>query len=261
MDLLGHKPEELFALSPEGLREEYGLSPAVAARLFERGTKVPDEVAETIDHLERFGVGLVTTADAHYPARLEAFEPDPPSALYIYGNTKLMQARTFAVLSSRSASSQALSRIEKLAEEGVLNAEILVTGHNRPEYMRGAVVPLRWGSPRILCLDRGLFSTLGDTLSEEPFAAARLWRYKFDPETDLALSPVRPRAGFVRSFNKVRDHLVAGLSERIDFVHIRPGGNMDRLARMALKAGRSVRVLASDPEAASYEDLGAGLLE
>jgi DNA processing protein len=42
--------------------------------------------------------------------------------------------------------------------------------------------------------------------------------------------------------NQVRDRLVAGLSQRIDFVKVSPGGNMEKLAKMATKAGRKIEV-------------------
>ncbi|MCB8932612.1 MAG: hypothetical protein H6534_04135 [Chthonomonadaceae bacterium] len=135
--------------------------------------------------------------------------------------------------------------MEERVEKGVLDAEVLVSGHDRPEYQRAAVVPLRWGSPRVLCLDRGLFQALGEDLREEPFRAARLWRYQFDPGTDLVVSPFRPEAHYVGVNNQVRDRLVACLSDRLELVHANAGGNMERNAKLALRAGRTVRVAAT----------------
>ena len=103
-------------------------------------------------------------------------------------------------------------------------------------------MPLRWGGPRVLVLDRGLFQVLGPDLKDEAFRAARLWRYEFDPGTDLAISPFRPEADFIGVNNQVRDRLVAALARRHDFVSVAEGGNMARLARLALKAGRRVRI-------------------
>lgn len=113
-----------------------------------------------------------------------------------------------------------------------MQSEILVTSATRPEYQRSAVVPLRWGSPRVLCLDRGVEATLGEDLTEEPFRAARLWRYQFDPKCDLVVSPYRPTMKFGRATAKTRDFLVAGLSRRIDFVRINPGGSCGRFSAM-----------------------------
>ena len=238
-DLLVRSPEEFLRLSPEALREEYRLSVPQAAYL--SGSKI-EKTAELERRLDGLGVRLLTAADAGYPAMVEEFDPDPPGVLFLYGNTRLLAAPTFAVLGSRNTTSAGLDSIDRLTEEGVLAGETLVTGHDRPEYQRSAIVPLRWGAPRILALDRGLFQVLGKDLKDEAFRAARLWRYEFDPATDLAVSPFRPDDGFIGVNNQIRDRLVASLARRIDFVSIAEGGNMARLARLALKAGRGVRV-------------------
>ncbi|RYG39500.1 hypothetical protein EON81_00675 [bacterium] len=255
--LLGRSPDEFLKLSPESWREEYRLTAKGAASL----TKDRDGGLARIMALERrladLGVTLVTTADAHYPSLIESMDPDPPGALFLYGNLRLLESKTFSVLSSRNARPAELDLIEKYAEEGVLGGEVLVTGHDRPEYQRSAIVPLRWGAPRILCLDRGLFRVLGEDLKDEAFRAARLWRYEFDPRTDLAVSPFRPDTDFIGVNNKVRDRLVASLSKRIDFVTVAPNGGMQTLLRHAIKAGRQIRVSDRILEYRSYVALGA----
>lgn len=242
MELLGMSPDEVLALSPEGLRESFGLAAKPATAVL----KAADGWGETAAGIEKAllekGVTLVAATDASYPARLDAFDPNAPGALFCYGNVRLLKAKTFCVLSSNKTSRRGLEVIEKLVEEGIFQSEVVVSGHDRPEYQRASIVPLRWGSPRILCFDRGLFQTLGEQLDQEPFRAARLWRYQFDPKTDLAISPFRPDAGFAGVNNQVRDRLIASLSDRLDFVEVSPGGQMEKLARMGLKAGRAVRV-------------------
>lgn len=241
-DLLNYAPSDLVRLVPEALQEEFGLKKIQAERLAARMKEPFTSLNDVLEPLNRLGVSWVTTADAHYPERLEAFDPDPPGVLFMYGNQNLLKSRTACVLSSRNTSPAGLDLVERLAEEAVLAGEVIVSGHDTPEYQRAAVVPLRWGAPRILCLDRGLFKALGDDLKEEPFRAARLWRYEFDPRTDLVLSPFRPAADYVGVNNQIRDRLIAGIADRMDAVEISPAGNMERYARMALKAGRPVRV-------------------
>jgi predicted Rossmann fold nucleotide-binding protein DprA/Smf involved in DNA uptake len=242
-DLLNRTAEEFLSLSVEAYREEYKLSVKSATYLSKHRGELFEEVAPMERRLESLGVRWTVITDAGYPELIEAFDPDPPAMLFLYGNTKLLGARTFSVLSSRNASRDQLDEIERLTEEGVLNGEVIVTGHDKPEYQRSAVVPLRWGAPRILCLDRGLFQVLGEDLRNEAFRMARLWRYEFDPTTDLVVSPFRPEASFIGINNQLRDRIVAGLSARLDFVKISPGGNMEKLAKMAEKAGRTVRFL------------------
>jgi len=240
--LLRRTGEEFLGLAPEVWREEYGLTKKAADALALGAEELLQKTIALEKRLDSLGASLVTAADAHYPALVEQMDPDPPGVLFLYGNTRLLEAQTFAVMSSRASLPADLELIEKLTEEGVLNGEVLVVGHDRPEYQRAAVVPLRWGSPRVLCLDRGMFQVLGENLRDEAFRAARLWRYEFDPSTDLVVSPFRPDASFVGVNNQVRDRLVACLSKRIDFVQIAPGGNMEKLARLALRAGRGVRI-------------------
>jgi predicted Rossmann fold nucleotide-binding protein DprA/Smf involved in DNA uptake len=240
--MLGRTPEEFMRLSAESLKEEYRLTPKAITHLVYNAKELGRQTEALEKRLAGLAVSLVTAADAHYPHLIEQMDSDPPGVLFLFGNQKLLQSSTFCVLGSRNSPPAALDEIERLTEDGVLSGQVLVTGHDRPEYQRSAVVPLRWGSPRILCLDRGLFKVLGEDLKDEAFRAARLWRYQFDSSTDLVVSPFRPEADFIGVNNQVRDRLVACLSRRLCFVEVSPGGNMERLARMALKAGRQVEV-------------------
>lgn len=256
-ELLSRSAEEFLSLDPTVWREEYRFTKRAVESLSADTEAHVGRVLDTEKRLVGLGVCLVTAADAHYPALIEEMDPDPPGVLFIYGNHKLLDARTFAVLASRNTRPADLDLIERLVEDAILNGEVVVTGHDRPEYQRSAIVPLRWGSPRILCLDRGLFRVLGEDLRDEAFRAARLWRYEFDPKTDLVVSPFRPEADFIGVNNKVRDRLVACLARRLDFVNIAKGGNMEALLRLGLKAGRPVRVSDRILDYRSYVEQGA----
>jgi predicted Rossmann fold nucleotide-binding protein DprA/Smf involved in DNA uptake len=258
--LLDRSPAEFLSLSSESMVEDYRLSVRAATRLVYDAESLIAEAEAMERRLVTLGVALVTSADAHYPSLIEELDSEPPGILFLYGNARLLEGRTFTVLASRRCLPADLDRVERLTEAGVLAGEVLVTGHDTPEYQRAAVVPLRWGAPRVLCLDRGLFRVLGDALKDEAFRAARLWRYQFDAHTDLAISPFRPEADYVGVNNQVRDRLVASLSRRIDFAQLQEGGNMERLARMALRSGRPVRVSDLSPIARRLEHEGASLV-
>lgn len=259
--LLGRSSTEFRALPVEALTEDYGLTRAAALAWTIGHRETWDEAGTQLDELAQHGATLVTAADASYPTTLEAFDPDPPGVLYLYGNRRLLEAKTFTVLASRDAPPAALEAAESLAEQGVLAGEALVGGHDTPAYQRTAVVPLRWGAPRILVLDRGFYAALGEDLRQEPFRTARLWRFQFDPGTDLVLSAVPPRASYHRNANRLRDRLVGGLAARMDVVWSSPGGNVDSLARRALAAGRPVRVLDLGPNAREWRHLGATMID
>lgn len=256
-DLLGRSINEFLALGDVALREEYRFTQA-AAREWTTKTEERLETAEALlRKLDGFEIGVVCAADAHYPRQIEAMDSDPPGVLFLYGNNRLLEGRTFCVLSSRKSPPEALEQVEKLVEEGVLEGQVLVTGHDTPEYQRAAVVPLRWGAPRVLVLDQGFYEVFGENLDEEPFRAARLWRYKFDPKTDLALTWVSPEGSYHPNSNRIRDRLVASLSQSLDFVCVAPGGNMERLAKQALRAGRKVRVSEFAEQKEALAALGA----
>ncbi|MCH8275105.1 MAG: DNA-processing protein DprA [Armatimonadetes bacterium] len=236
----GLSPAEFLSLSPKVLKEEYGLSTRSAQALTDGAAGVRDEVLRFKKQSHAKPVRLVTLQSSVYPKRLEAFCKDPPGYLFLYGNMGVLSTRTFCVLASRDAGEDDLEQVERAVEKGVLEPRTLVTGANTAAYKRAAVVPLRWGAPRILVLDRGLFAALGEDLANEPFAAARLWRYRFDPETDLAVSACRPFDAYMPGHNWQRDELVVALSDEVRVIRARPGGNVERLARQAEEAGRSV---------------------
>ncbi|HXH60966.1 MAG TPA: DNA-processing protein DprA [Fimbriimonadaceae bacterium] len=253
-DLLGRTIEEFLRLGAEALREEYRFTRKAAQSWTSNVKGRIKEADALLEKIAGYDIEVVSAADANYPRRIEAIDPDPPGVLFLYGNARLLDSDTFCVMSSRNSPEGAIGQIEQTVEEGVLAGGVLVSGHDTPEYRHAAVVPLRWGAPRVLVLDSGFFQVFGPNLNEEPFRAARLWRYKFDAKTDLAVTWVSPEAGYHRNSNRIRDRLVAALSNRLNFVTVAPGGNMERLAKQALRAGRAVKV---SPKAEQYGALAA----
>lgn len=115
--------------------------------------------------------------------------------VWLYGNARILQGHLAFVAGALGPNHQTiaeLNAIEAEAERYVLDGKVLVCGIHSPAHQRAAVVPLRWGSPRILVLSGGFKHHFGEKLDQEPFRAARLWRYKWDPETDLAISRRAP---------------------------------------------------------------------
>jgi DNA processing protein len=240
IDVSHISPEEFLCLSEEALCQEFGFPSLSASVWVHQQEELKQKVVTYWSLVGRKPVRLVTMRNPLYPKRLEEFCPDAPGFLFFYGNSRVLETRTFCVLASRDISNSELDLVERTAEEGILVPQTLVTGTNTPAYQRSAVVPLRWGSPRVLVLDRGLFDALGKDLSREPFPAARLWRYRFDPVTDLVVSAHRPFDGFVRGNNERRDEIVAGLSDEVRVVRARRGGVTERLALRAQQVGRRV---------------------
>jgi hypothetical protein len=129
------------------------------------------------------------------PKRTAPYNEEPgyyvQGQLWLYGNVRLMDGRLACVeraCGPPTHSEDELDLVAREAEDLVLNGKILVCGIHNPAHQRAAVVPLRWGSPRVLILSGGFYFHLGEYLKEEPFRAARLWRYQFDKHTDLVVS-------------------------------------------------------------------------
>ncbi|MCB0824949.1 MAG: DNA-processing protein DprA [Armatimonadetes bacterium] len=259
-DLLGRKIDEFLRLGVESLHEEYKIKPQTATKWVTHRDEWMAQADELEAKLAPFQIHVVTAADAHYPRIIESLDPDPPGVLYLFGNTRLLQSETFAVLASRNPDEDALRTIEACTEEHIFNGRSLVSGHDTPTYQRSAVTALRYGAPRTMVFDTGLFDALGDTLRNEPFAAARLWRYEFDRQTDLAVTFINPIKSYHRNSNRMRDRIVAGLAKNIDFISISPGGNMEKIAQLSLKSTRRIRVHESVPIAEKLESLGASIL-
>lgn len=236
----GIEPDELLRMSADRLREEFRLHPT-SARALANGAKELGRRAHQLK--QKVGdkpVRLVTRDSALYPRVLDEFCPTPPGYLFFYGNSRVLENPTFCVVASRGASRDDLERVERIVEEQTLGGKTLVTGVNTSAYRVAAVVPLRWGAPRIVVVERGLFQALGDDLERELFATARLWRYRFDPTTDLVVSFSRPDEGAAKSDPVRRDEIVVGLSQEVYVVRLRQGGNMEKLAARAEGRGKTL---------------------
>ncbi len=154
------------------------------------------------------------------PRRTARFEDEPgyyePAGLWLYGNARLVDGPLGYVSSACGPflhSPRELDEIERQAEAIVLEGKVLVCGFHNPAHQRAAIVPLRWGSPRIIVCSGGFRHHLGPELDQEPFMAARLWRYQWDHTCDLAVSRRAPdKQPTFGLFNPTVDRLIARLA-------------------------------------------------
>lgn len=143
--------------------------------------------------------GLRLRRMAEAPRRTAPFDVEPgyyeAGALWLYGNVRLLWGR-LAYISAACGPDvhrpNELDAIERDAEHLVLEGRTLVCGVHNAAHQRAALVPLRWGAPRVVVFSGGFYHHLGPKLTEEPFRAARLWRYEWDAKTDLAISRRAP---------------------------------------------------------------------
>lgn len=141
--------------------------------------------------------------EAHSTRRTAPFTQEPgfynPASLWLYGNAKLLGPNLGFIDETAQAtfSDSDLVHVEQEAESIVWQGKTPVTGIHNLKHQRAAIVPLRWGAPRILVVHGGFYAHLGEELSVEPFPEARMWRYAFDPLSDLIVSrqvPTTPKS-------------------------------------------------------------------
>ncbi len=119
----------------------------------------------------------------------------PSCGLWMYGNLDLLRcplAHAHSVFDESLLYDERIFVIEREAEELVLSGKVLVCGIHNQWHQKAAVVPLRWGAPRIVVMSGGFEFHLGKELDHEPFRTARLWRYEWDRHSDLAISRRAP---------------------------------------------------------------------
>lgn len=225
--------------------ETLGFSKTASDLLTKPTNQIDEQIARIAGIMADSPLKLVDISNPLFPTQLESFLKTPPFYLFLYGNIPLLKAKKFAVIASQGATHKHMQQVEAMTEAGVLKGETLVVGVNTDAYKRAAVVPLRWGAPRIIVLDRGLFAALGENLDQEMFPAARLWRYRFDPEVDLVVSFCRPDEEYRKGANQTRDRIVVGLADRLVAPYTRPKGTMATLAARAASLGRPVQMGAS----------------
>ena len=166
-------------------------------------------------------MSIIEQPRAAAPVRSARFEDEPgyyaPAGLWLYGNVRLLHGKLACVeeaLGQRDFAPPILDAVERAAEQTVLAGKVLVCGVHNPAHQRAAIVPLRWGSPRIVVVSGGFLYHLGLQLKQEPFRAARLWRYEWDAKTDLIVSRRDPeRLPTFAHHNPTVDRLIRELAQ------------------------------------------------
>lgn len=142
----------------------------------------------------------------------------PEAKLWLYGNVRLLGANLACIPESFGRDEhtpQQREQFESECERIVLDGRVVVAGIHSAAHQRVAIVPLRWGAPRILVFSGGFHHHLGLDLKEEPFRAARLWRYQFDAKTDLVISRRAPdKLPTYSRFNPTVDRLIQRIVDR-----------------------------------------------
>jgi DNA processing protein len=119
-------PQDICAASTGSLARH--LDPGLAARL----SQAPDpeqaaRIAHTLDWLRDPGHGLLTFADADYPASLLQLG-DPPPVLFTHGDRTLLQRPALSVVGARSATQGGLENAQAFARHLAAQGWCIVSG-------------------------------------------------------------------------------------------------------------------------------------
>ncbi|MFN4034298.1 MAG: DNA-processing protein DprA, partial [Fimbriimonadales bacterium] len=223
-------PSEVLNLPVETLREVYQLPPRAVQAIREAYAEHLATALRLEAHLTRCGVRWFSCQDAAYPRALDDM-PEPPAVLFAYGAYALLDEPCFALLASHNVSAQGLSALEQVAASLMAQGFTPIVSATQPAYQRGLLCAVRQGAPYVLTLDRGLLSAFGEDLRKEPLQQARIWQAEFDPQHALAISPFRPRDGWVALNSKYRDALIGYLASAVIVIEARPDGNIVQLCR------------------------------
>ncbi len=233
-------PEEFLSLNSDQIVTEYKIRKSVADKMTRFTPEIKSAAIASALSLSRANVELVTLLDATYPQRLLDVMSEPPSALYLYGNRSILDVATFAVANSNGAPESALAAGDECAEKAIAAGETLVTGHNRIQYQRPALVAKREGGRTCYILDRGILEAFDGDLSKGLFPAARIWSPDFDSYRDLAISMFAPRDHSIATHNRKRDEVIFALADTIYSVWLSPGGQMERRCREMREQGKTI---------------------
>jgi|GEM_PF-1053655 len=109
---------------------------------FEEGLKIYEET-------QKFGGRVITPRDMEYPTQLKHIV-DFPLAIHCFGNLKLLQSRIFAIVGSRSASTDALQIAQNFASELSKNNITVVSGFANGVDTAACNGALKYGTIQVL---------------------------------------------------------------------------------------------------------------
>ena len=237
-------PEEFLSLPMPELKKLYQLPSAVVENIKKVTPEMVDHAVQASASFLRTGVEVLTFQDASYPYRLLEYISCPPPVLYMYGSYDILNHATFAIANSNKSPEPALNAGDAACLKSLNAGETLITGHNRPEYQRPALVAKREGGRTCYILDRGILEAFGGDLTRGLFPAARIWSPDFDPVCDLAISMFAPKDHSIANYNQKRDELIFALADTIFTGHVTPGGQMEkRVSESKAKGKRLERLL------------------
>src|SRR5215470_7576545 len=229
---------EVLALPPPVLLREYGLPLRAIACLGAARREFEALCRNRVAALQACGGAVCQPGDPDYPERWER-RTSPPPIVYWHGNVAVQRRPTFAILSSRGVTQRSVTACIQVVQHAVRSGLALVSSGMKGTYRIATVAARAAAVPRIVVLDRGLFTAFGGRMDRDPFGFGP-GRAPFDRRRTLVVSPYRLGDHAVARNGARRDELVAALADVIVATSIRSGGTMERVCLAALDRGQCV---------------------
>ena len=237
----GHGLATFFRLPAPVLERDYPL-PEKARRCLEVHAEAHRRRCEWLaGQLTAHGGWACTLLDRDYPSRLRRWAVPPPPVLFAAGEARCPNAPTLALLHSRTPTDRTLPAISLVVQRAAEEGFAFVTSTGKVAYRLVGMTSRALGAPRIVVLDRGLFSALGPELARDPCSYDGLSRQRaLAPGAQTVCSSFRLLDHAVPRNGARRDALVAAFADVILALHARPGGEIERVCLRALDHGQTV---------------------
>lgn len=232
-------PGDIVAASRRHLAEAYGMPLAAIVRLHDQRRRHIERCRTILDELRRARARILTQKCGEYPARLLRNGSDAPPLLFALGNSAIADAPCVAVLGSREITDHTLSAIFAVVRSAHADGMSIAIGGMKSTHRLAAICTRAVAAPRIVVLDRGLFSAFAFDYDRDPFGCGDR-PAQLDRSLTLVLSPFRPHDHAAPNSGRRRDRLVADLGDILFASHARPGGETDRICKNALARGQAV---------------------
>lgn len=203
-----------------------GFGPAAATAVRSAGRSAGTAIIEA---LTRIGAGVVVPGDADYPALLAEI-PDPPAALYVWGDASLLAQPAAAIVGSRNHTPYGAEAARLLAS-GVARHAVVVSGMARglDAVAHEAALDAAGGTVGVLGNGFGVVYPVANRALYERVATAGCLVTELPPGE-------RPR---VSTFPR-RNRIISGLAGVTVIVEAAAGSGALITADCALDQGRSV---------------------
>ena len=235
----GHGLATFFRLPEVVLRDDYELHADTIRRVCVECSDHQARCQWLLDRLAAAPGHVLFVGEEGYPAALAERLAPPPAAVYAIGDVGLLTHPSLAVLSSRTITEQSVAATLAVVQAAAAQGFTVVSGGMKTSYRIAAVAGRAAEAPRAIVLDRGIFAAFGAHLEQDRFGFGP-GRGTLHPDRTLVLSPFRLMNHAAPHNGRRRDEVVAALADVIVAVHVRPGGEIERVCLAALDRGQCV---------------------